>query len=62
MDGGFEYNGGEMGGDLEEYRSLDCDGLDGGFEPLDLLGDVVDAGSTDIRSMRCCSRSRSRSA
>ena len=52
-----------MIGDLEEYKSLDCDGLDEGFGrgKLDFVGDEDD-GSTDIRSISSRNRSRSRSA
>ncbi len=42
--------------------SLDWEGLDAGREVADLVGNVVDDGSKDIRSMSCCNRSRSRSA
>lgn len=52
-----------MTGDLEEYKSLDCDGLDDGLgrDKLDFVGDEDD-GSTDIRSMSSRNLSRSRSA
>lgn len=52
-----------MTGDLEEYKSLDWEGLDGGLgrDKLDFVGDE-DNGSTDIRSMSSRNRSRSRSA
>ena len=52
-----------MIGELEEYKSFDCDGLDEGLgrDKLDVVGDE-DEGSTDIRSMSSRNRSRSRSA